>query len=229
MRMPSLSTSARRLVHSFGLYLLAWLGVHPETVSLAAVWRQVLDALKAALGVSESAAERLILARAALNYADMRLDDSVRVVAAAARTDLGGRAEGPDWERLFHVMPGEVVRLPIAEEVAEVRRLEAEVASGAVWVSARARLADLAAARQGVEDADAERRAAEEALEMADRRLRDVVGQWRLQYRAIFGNLTERFPGKPELVEGFFYHPQDGPVEGAPTPTTPPAAPPATA
>lgn len=232
MRMPRLSTSARRLVQLFGLYLLAWLGVHPETIPLAASWRRVLDALKAALGVSETAAEREVLARAARDFADLRLNDCVRVVAAAAKIDLGGRAEGADWQRLFHVMPGEVVRLPIGHEVAEVRRIEAELASGAMWVSARTHLAALAAARQAVERAEADHGSAEEAVEMADRRLAEAVGQWRLAYRSIFGSLTERFPGKPGLVESFFYHPNDGSEEEAPAPPptpAPPAAPPATA
>ncbi len=222
MKMPARTLSPRRLVRVFGLYLLARLGVHPATASLADAWRHVVDTLKAALGVAEAASERQVVARAGLDYADAVLDDAVRAVAAAAKADLGGRAEGADYARLFHVPFGQVVRLPIAQEIEEAKRIEAELASGPVWTSARALLPAFAAARHGVETANAEYRAAVVDSDTADRMLAVAAEVWRNAYRSAFGSLTEKFPSRPTVVEGFFWQEAEGRPSEAPV-ATPPA------
>ncbi|GEM_PF-3297777 len=229
MRMPSSRTSARRLLQLFGLYLLARLQAHPGTGSLAATWRKALDALKAALGLSENGAAQQVIARAAFDFADLALDNAVRAIAGAAKADLGGRAEGPHWARLFHRMPGEVVRLPIAEEVEEVKRIESELASGETWKTAKSLLGALTAAREATEKANAEYRAAVVASENADRKLAEAAEAWRREYRAVFGGLTERLPGDRSLVESFFWQRGSRPEASPPSPSAPAIATPSTA
>lgn len=224
MRMPHVMTSPRRLLAYFGVYLLARLQAHPATVALVATWNRAMNALQAALGASDAATRRQVLARAALDFADLTLDDAVRATAAAAKGDVGGRAEGPEWSRLFLVPWGEVVRLPILQEIEEAKRIEAEVASGATWRGARAHLPALTAARQGVERANAEYRAAVTASDTAGRQLGAAAEEWRMSYASIHGGLKERFPGKPTFVDSFFWTPTE-PAEEEPSATpTPPTA-----
>ncbi len=223
MMTPEQKTSPRRLVAFFGVYLLARLGVHPETTSLAALWQRIMDMLKAALGVSEAASERRVVARATLDFADLTLDNAVRAVAAAAKADLGGRAGGPDWDRLFPVLPGEAVRLPIAKEIDMVKRMESELASGAAWAGARAQLPALTAKRQALEGAYADYRAAIVASDISDHGLAVAKEEWRNSYRSVFGGLTERFPADKALVESFFWRETEARPSEAPAPQpTPP-------
>jgi hypothetical protein len=223
MRMPDTRTAWRRLVNTNGLYLSARLSAHPETKLMAATWTKVNAALKTANDAVDAAWEKRVMSRAALDFADLTLDNAVRQIAAAAKADMGGTTNKPDYKKLFRRLPSEIVAMPLADEIAEVKSMETELLAGKTWKAAKDYLSTLRTAREGLDKAVADYKTTREAYTNARDGAEDVELDWMRGYRGIYGALTEKFAADRQLVESFFWREQtNDDAEPATTePTTP--------
>lgn len=216
MKMVKEGVGPRRLLVPFGVYLQARLGANPETERLYTSWTSMQGRLKAATVAWEASWEAVVIARAALEYGDMVLDNAVRKVAAAVKLDLDGNVNRPEYGKLFRLLPGEVVALPFAQEIEEVKALEKEIASGKPWKSAKALLGEFKKAREGMEKTLAAYKAARIAWRDAGDAVNDVEVDWRHAYRGTYGALVENCPADKRLIESFFYREREEAEETEP-------------
>ncbi len=209
MQVPGERTARRRLYSTWGVFLLARLMLHTVTKVLSDTWAVVQKALKAAIHAVDDGWETRIIARAAVEWADVVLDSVIRKVVGAANVDLGGVVDHPERKKLFKVPPGEVVAMPFLLEIIEVKLIEAALAEGGIWKAAKALLGELKAAREGMEKALAGYNAARLAHRATEDKLDDAEMNWRHAYRATYGSVIEKFPADKRMVESFYWRAQD--------------------
>ena len=204
MYRPEKTLSSERLINTYGVYLEAKLGAHPETAGHFATFEMAQLALMAANHREQRAQRAVHLALAKRDDAAFLMDRLLFKFQLAVRSDANGDRTNAGYLRLFPVPVSDHENLSPVRKLEIVRKLESvmigstDVPSVEAWmpvVSAhRAALEEALAAWVKATQAHVEAYAAE--LVERDR--------WSDTYDVIHGELIKLYPGDRKQVESFF-------------------------